>query len=55
VAVSAASSCSDHSSSALVTPDLIRGEAEVTQRLPERLTGVDRVDKLLPCSTGSRL
>jgi hypothetical protein len=30
------------------SPDLIRGEAEVTQHLPERLTGVDRIEELLP-------
>jgi hypothetical protein len=30
------------------SPDLIRGYAEVTQHLPERLTGVNRIEKLLP-------
>jgi hypothetical protein len=45
----AASSAADHSSSVLVeAPDLIGGQAKVTEHSAERLAAIYRVEELLP-------
>jgi hypothetical protein len=47
VAVSASSSAADHSSSVFVCPpNLVRGQAKVSERSPERLTAVDAIQEL---------
>src|SRR5687767_14933898 len=56
VAVRAASSAADHTSSVLANPhNLIGRQARVTERSPERLAGVDGIQDLLPNLDGKPL